>query len=281
MPTRLISAFLSSLLVTLITACASARAPYELRIESPSGGALRTYQHRGELFALGVVGDRYNLRVINHTAGRIEAVVSVDGRDVLSGRPGDFRAERGYVIAPHGEVVIEGFRKSFSEVAAFRFSTPGESYSSRMGSPENVGIIGLAVFTEAPPRPHYADDLATSAGSAEGVRNDTAPAAAAPGAPRGRSAASASPSESRAGERPSRLGTQYGETRESEAHETGFERGRPSHPAHVTTLRYDDRRGLVARGITLDPPAPRSFQGPSAFPLSRFAPPPPERPYCD
>jgi hypothetical protein len=279
MPTRLVSAFLSSLFVTLIAACAHARAPYELRIESPSGGALRTFQHRGELFALGAVGERYNLRVINHSAGRIEAVVSVDGRDVISGRPGDFRAERGYVIAPYGEVVIEGFRKSFSEVAAFRFSAPGDSYSSRMGSPENVGVIGLAVFTEAPPRPRYEDDLEIPAGSAEGARNEAAPAQSAPTASRGRSADAAS--ERRASERPSRLGTQYGETRESEVHETGFARSRPNHPAHVTTLRYDDRRGLVARGIAVEPPAPRSFQGPRAFPLSRFAPPPPEPQFCE
>src|SRR2546422_280885 len=79
---------------------------------------------------------------------RVEAVVSVDGRDVVSGNPGDYMRERGYIIPPHGSVVVDGFRQSLSRAAAFRFSRPGSSYSSRMGTPENVGVIGVAFFGE-------------------------------------------------------------------------------------------------------------------------------------
>lgn len=44
----------------------------------------------------------------------------------------------------------------------------------------------------------------------------------------------------------------------------------------LIALRYDDRDGLIARGIAVDPPAPRHVRGPGAFPRKRrFAPPPP------
>jgi hypothetical protein len=77
------------------------------------------------------------------------------------------------------------------------------------------------------------------------------------------------------------LGTEYGESVASSVQEVPFRRANGSHPAALITLRYDDRAGLIARGVALDPPRPRPQRpcGPQAFPYSRFAPPPP--PYCD
>ena len=43
---------------------------------------------RGGTYVLGQLGARYTLRVSNHSGRRVEAVVSVDGRDVIDGRPG-------------------------------------------------------------------------------------------------------------------------------------------------------------------------------------------------
>jgi len=48
----------------------------------------------------------------------------------------------------YGTVVVDGFRRSLDETAAFRFSRPSSSYSARMGTPENVGVIGVAFFSE-------------------------------------------------------------------------------------------------------------------------------------
>ena len=61
----------------------------------------------------------------------------------------------------------------------------------------------------------------------------------------------------------------------SAAESVAFRRADGRNPALLITLRYDDRQGLIARGIALDPPHV-SRCCPDAFPNNnRFAPPPP------
>lgn len=160
-------------------------APYTLDIIDENGSFLDAYQHRGRVYVLGTAGQRYTLRVGNPTPSRIEAVISVDGLDVIDGEPADLR-KRGYVVPPYGEVRVEGFRVSTEQVAAFRFSSVSNSYAGRKGKARNVGVIGVAIFEEQtapqmvlpspPPRPHvhpyggYRDD-------ADSVRGEAAPAA--------------------------------------------------------------------------------------------------------
>jgi hypothetical protein len=72
------------------------------------------------------------------------------------------------------------------------------------------------------------------------------------------------------------LGTEYGESRDSHVTEVPFQRQSHSRPAQLVSLRYDDRAGLLARGIRVDPyPRPVVRTYPEAFPHNRFAPPPP------
>jgi hypothetical protein len=283
--------------------CAKAEPSYEITLEDEFGNTLPNYPQRGETFALGREGQRYNVRIHNRSGRRIEAVVSVDGRDVLTGQPGDFKHQRGYIVPAYSSVVIDGFRQSLDSVAAFRFTAPGDSYSSRMGTPENVGVIGAAIFPEAPrsapaiPRPYYrapaypesnqgrgegggglgsSGPRAAPPASAErkGADKSSAPAASAPARESERSRSYAdSPRDDT-----SNIGTEYGESQYSQVSEVSFKRARHSSPERVLTLRYDDYQGLVARGI-LPRPAPRPVYGPSAFPVNRFAPPPPPRPY--
>jgi hypothetical protein len=131
----------------------SSTPPYSFTIEDESGNALPTFRQNGRTYLLGEAGQRYNIRVRNPTGQRVEAVVSVDGRDAISGEPGDYVRSRGYVIAPHDSMLIEGFRRSMEEVATFRFTSPENSYSARLGTPENVGVIGVAFFSERVPPP--------------------------------------------------------------------------------------------------------------------------------
>jgi hypothetical protein len=293
--------------------CAKAQPPYEITLEDEFGNTLPSYAQRGDTFALGREGQRYNVRISNHTGRRIEAVVSVDGRDVLTGQPGDYKRLRGYIVPAYGSVVIDGFRQSLDSVAAFRFTTPGDSYSSRMGTPENVGVIGAAIFPEAAPRapvavpkpyyrapePHYYGDAEGVGGagrgagggglgssgphaapptSAErkGADKSSAPSASAPA--REESARSRGYAESPRDDS-SNIGTEYGETTHSQVSEVSFKRARHHSPERVLTMRYDDYQGLVARGVLPRPAPRRPVYGPSAFPVNRFAPPPPPRPY--
>ena len=113
------------------------------------GGAMPvTPTANGEFRLRGRSGDAYRLALSNRGRQTVEVVATVDGLDVLNGRPGSI-ANRGYVIRPGDMLVIEGFRRSQDAVAAFRFSAPGEAYAANtpQGDPRNIGVIGMAVFT--------------------------------------------------------------------------------------------------------------------------------------
>lgn len=136
-----------------------ADSPYQVELIDGHGRQLPTYSRRGRFYVLGHSGSRYTLRVHNPTARRIEAVVSVDGLDVIDGQTANFQSKRGYVVAPHDSIEIEGFRTSSSNVATFRFSSVGNSYAGRKGQARNVGVIGVAIFEERGgahiARPHH------------------------------------------------------------------------------------------------------------------------------
>src|SRR5690349_9360397 len=125
-----------------------ARSPYGVELVADTGGTLETYERGDRFFVLGQHGDRYSIRIKNPTARRVEAVISVDGLDVIDGLDADFKKKRGYVVPAYGELTVDGFRMSTTQVAAFRFSSVGESYAERKGKGRNVGVIGVAIFAE-------------------------------------------------------------------------------------------------------------------------------------
>jgi hypothetical protein len=271
----------SLLTMTLVTAgslaCATPAAGQALRSQGAGyevtvlvdGVPAPTYFHNGESYVLGQMGERYVVRVSNHTGRRIEAVVSVDGRDVIDGRPADFR-KRGYLVPAWGSVDIDGWRLSAREAAVFRLSSVADSYAARMGNARQVGVIGVAVFPERvyvpPPRPYqpyepyypyddatpyrnrgYADKKA-DAPSGSGARDaESAPAPAAPPV----ASAEGAPSSRAPSQRPG-LGTEYGEATHSPIREVSFVRANPTRPSLLLGLRYNDRPGLMAVGIDVD-----------------------------
>jgi len=99
-------------------------------------------------FVIGEEGRRYSIVVRNRSDLRLEIVLSVDGLDVMDGRTASF-GKRGYLIEPHRQLVVEGFRQSTEAVAAFRFGPVRESYAhQKYGDTRNVGVIGVAIFNE-------------------------------------------------------------------------------------------------------------------------------------
>ena len=113
------------------------------------GQSLPAYHVGGRAYVLGQPGRRYSIRIDNRSAYRFEAVVSVDGLDVVDGREASL-SKRGYVVGPGGSTTIEGFRTSTTQVAAFRFGAVGTSYAAQTtGSARNVGVVGVALFAEA------------------------------------------------------------------------------------------------------------------------------------
>ena len=118
-------------------------------IDRNTGQVLPVYTHQGRYYVAGRPGARYAVRVHNRAAGRVITVISVDGINVVSGDSASWE-QNGYVLAPWQRHDVAGWRKNQSQVAAFEFTAQPNSYAARTGRPENVGVIGVAVFRERP-----------------------------------------------------------------------------------------------------------------------------------
>lgn len=268
--------------------------PYQVDLISERGTPLETYSRGGRFYVLGNSGERYSIRVSNPTSRRIEAVISVDGLDVIDGEDADFKNKRGYVIPPHGNVVVDGFRTSTSHVASFRFSSVADSYADRKGKGRNVGVIGVAIFDEKEqpqmilpqPEPHDYRGGGSSANDEASAGEPAPPARHSGDGGRLTSKSSSAPSADSAEtccqptrQRPG-LGTKWGESRYSAVQFTRFVRNNASVPVAMAQLRYNDADGLRALGIRLsaepDPHELHLRESADPFPGAHgFATPPP------
>ena len=224
-------------------------------IDRDSGAALPLWQHEGRLHVAGTPGRRYAVALRNKTGGRVLAVVAVDGINAVSGETADWH-QTGYVLGPGHRYEVRGWRKSTERIAAFEFTALPDSYAARTGRPQNVGVIGVALFREraqavsvplemAPPR--------ASDQSGAQRPSPAAPAAASAPPPSGEAAASAAPTaESAARSRQSRaedrLGTGHGRSETSRVGTTQFERASIA-PDEIVAIHYDSHANLVARGV--------------------------------
>lgn len=228
-------------------------------VDRDRGTELRSYPAEGQRWVAGERGHRYAVRLYNDSPRRVLVVLSVDGVNAISGEDAD-PSQTGYVLNPGQRADITGWRKSQDEVAQFVFSSPSGSYASRTGRPDNISVVGVAVFEEARrwrPEPILRRGLPAPA-SAEAAADASA----------SRIEGYASKSQAPA------LGTGHGAREQSSVRDTDFERASRS-PAQVLQLRYDSARNLRARGILVDSPS-RLPREPQAFP-NRYVPDPPAR----
>jgi hypothetical protein len=260
------------LILTVALLSASACGPLSARplvdlsvVDRDSGQWLPEYSHRGQRWVAGTPGHRYAVRLTNTSSERVLVVLSVDGVNAVSGETAD-PSQSGYVLAPWQSTEINGWRKSLDDVAQFVFTDLGDSYAARTGRPDNVGVIGIAVFREArpiayaPPAPPVVmrDERRSVA---QGAAKAAAPAAE----------AAASDSAYGAVARQS-IGTGHGEREWSPVGRTDFQRA-STRPAQVMQLRYDDVDTLASLGILPRPERGWRQGQPEAFPVG-FVPDP-------
>jgi hypothetical protein len=208
-----------------------------------AGRVLPIHEHHGRLYVAGEPQHQYEVRVHNSQGGRVLAVTSVDGVNVISGATAA-ETQDGYVIGAYDSVAIEGWRKSLDDVATFYFTRLSDSYAARTGRPDNVGVIGVALFHERfIERRHCCDELNRQ--GAAGSAPSAPEAAAEPQADAGAAAESDRSARAR-GE--SKLGTGHGERESSPAQYVDFRRA-ASRPDEVISIFYDSRRNLVAQGV--------------------------------
>lgn len=241
-----------------------------------TGTELPVHWHEGRAYVVGRPGNEYQVRVRNRGGKDVLAVVSVDGLNVMDGKTAS-PSQGGYVLSPWERMDIRGWRKSLDEIAAFYFTSLGDSYAGRTGRPRNVGVIGVALFDrkpvyyEEPPRPHpgwpgserreapqSAPEITSKAEEA-GASADMARQRHAPVAP-------ATPAASPRPQASAPLGTGHGRRESSRVRWVDFERASDI-PAETITIYYDSYRNLVAQGVLqpkyahrLDPdPFPHAF----------------------
>jgi len=288
---------LLSALITTTLACSAAAHAGNLVdvgvIDRDTGATLPTHYHDGKLYIAGTPGHRYSVRIANRTGARVLTVLSVDGVNAVSGETANPN-QTGYVLDAYQSTEVDGWRKNMSEIAQFNFTALSDSYAARTGRPNNVGVIGVAVFRErqhpipiererddrlsyggrAQPEPPMQSEAQAAKDSAAAT---TAPAGAAPPAAKAASPAMESSRgyDGLAQARPlprkeESLGTGHGARESSYASYTSFER-ESSQPNEVDSIWYDSYRNLVARGVI---PAPRPIaKEPQPFP-NQFVPDP-------
>lgn len=248
-------------LAAALTACATMTSAGTLLdvsvINRTTGQRIATHHHDGKLYIAGTPGEKYAVRIANRTGGRVLTVVSVDGVNAVTGETAA-ADQNGYVLSPRQAFEINGWRKNLNEVAAFYFTALPDSYAARTDRPDNVGVIGVAVFREWTPPPAPPASIAPSPQArAEARRSDDA--ASAPAARE-----SAKPAE-----REEKLGTGHGEREWSAVRHTQFRRA-SERPNETITIYYDSYNNLVARGIIARTPV----VVPNPFPGGQFVPDP-------
>jgi len=263
-------------------------------IDRDTGSSLATHQHDGKLYIAGTPGHRYAVRLYNRSGARVLTVLSVDGVNAITGQNAN-PSQSGYVLDPYQSTEVDGWRKDMSEIAQFNFTALDNSYAARTGRPNNVGVIGVAVFREKPPvwrerddrismreapsQPYAADSAAAApapppATSAESTSRQSAASTGAlaeksmnaPGEARGRGGFAAKPIA-----KDESLGTGHGARESSYASYTTFERAGSS-PDEVDSVWYDSYHNLIARGV-IPQPRPIAVE-PQPFPNSGFVPDP-------
>jgi hypothetical protein len=238
------------------------------------GIVLPVYAKGGRNYIVGTPGHEYAVRIRNCTHGRVLVVTSVDGVNVISGDTAA-PSQSGYVLDAWGSVEIAGWRKSLERTAAFYFTDLGDSYAARTGRPDNVGIVGFAVFQEKQDVIASRDFAGVAAAASEGssALGESKPA---PSASRRESAAngSAQPLTAAPSEKPlGKLGTGHGRSEESRVSTVSFERSTDD-PVELLSIQYDRRENLAAMHVL---PRPVYAQGGESDPFPaaiRFAPDP-------
>ncbi|WP_158756388.1 hypothetical protein [Dyella sp. S184] len=246
--------------------------------------ALPVYRHDGRYYIAGEPGHRYQISLRNRSGNDVMAVLSVDAINAISGDSADW-SQTGYVLDPYTNTDVLGWRKSMAQVADFVFADFAQSYAVRTGRPDNVGVIGVAVFrrqrayaqpampapvADAASRETYAPMPAPAPPAPAPIMESTsrsavnpAPAMAAPS-----TQASMNPAAMAKAQSEGPLGTGHGQREESSIHYVDFERA-SSTPDEVIALYYDTWDHLLARGVV---PAPRPGM-PEPFP-DHFVPDP-------
>lgn len=115
-----------------------------------NGRPVAEYQHEGRQYVEGREGTPYSLHLKNENPFRVKVVPSVDGVNVLGGKPATGAPDEiGYVLEAYQSFTCDGYRLDNDSVAAFTFTAADKAYAQKEKKLEGTtGVIGLRVWTE-------------------------------------------------------------------------------------------------------------------------------------
>jgi hypothetical protein len=113
-----------------------------------NGRPVREYTHKGLTLIESRHGTNYTVKIKNDNSFKVMAVLSIDGLDVLTGKPAD-DSKKGYIVDSYSSTEIKGYRLSDNDSASFIFTKKNKSYVTQTtGEKRNTGVIGVRIFKE-------------------------------------------------------------------------------------------------------------------------------------
>lgn len=241
-------------------------AQYELSICPKGRRPADEYYHQGQVWVEGREGSNYTIRFTNRSHARVLAIFSVDGLDVLKGKPAGHLSE-GYVVNPNSTLDIPGWKLDDATAAEFYFSRSSKSYVSKIGgSVSNTGVIGAMVFREAQPiqwtQPLTFASVTGTASQPSSWSINTSGWSQHPGVPTSLNnmqvgSVSYTGATTRGIEAlpqnavSNDVGTGFGQATNWNTTSTTFSRENPTIPNAIMAIYYDSAKNLQRRGIVL------------------------------
>ena len=199
------------------------------------------YYHQGQVWIEGREGSNYTIRFTNRSPNRVLAIFSVDGLDVLKGKPAGHLSE-GYVVNGNSTLDIPGWKLDNQTAAEFYFSRSDKSYVAKIGgNVSNTGVIGAMVFKEWQP-PVYNNYTYAATPTSSGYN---------PNALRGISSTMGMNSIQSVNAVSASVGTGFGQATQWNTIPTQFVRENHSMPNAILAVYYDSSKNLQRRGIIL------------------------------
>lgn len=209
-------------------------------------------------------GTKFEVKVENDNYTRFLAVISVDGLNVINAKHEDPKKAPGYIVDSKSSISIPGWLVDENKTREFVFTEKGTAYANKIGADaSNIGVIGCAVFREKISwlpyttttynwyYPNYKWGDTTITGDL--VYRDTAFTDSISSETY---SVFNSPTSSEI--KTTSLGVGSGEKVNYQTTTSTFER--MENPETVLEIFYDDRQGLLDRGIILEEkPLPRAF----------------------
>jgi hypothetical protein len=211
------------------------------------GRPAREYAAEGARFIEAIKGQDYAIRLHNPLGVRVAVALAVDGLNTIDARHTSPLEARKWVLEPYETVTISGWQTNLHEARKFYFTSEERSYASRLGQPDNIGIISAVFFRERAAR-------VIPLGATEPGRDKQQPSGAPAPTQRNEAAApppAAAPSSAGASARADEYaGTGIGDRTRHLVQQVHLDLERD--PTASVDIRYEYRAQLVRLGILPD-----------------------------